>query len=278
MRTVIRSLVIMLALIILLAAIGWLGLRVKAASFPAIGPGDALGMKPLSANLPAPVLRFARTLYGESIPDIESAIVVGQAQLAPVGFAMPSRFRFYYDALRSSHYHDIEVTWFTLPFMHIHERNLEGHARLDLSILGQVDDAPKTNRASVQGYWAEVLAWLPAITLTDNRLQWETVDENTARLYLPGLDDVEALTVRFDAQTNLITEVETMRYQNETHLERWRWYNRTLEWGTVDGQPIPVRSQTQWNDSPPWATWQIEQVALNVGVAARLAQFGNDMS
>jgi hypothetical protein len=261
---------------ILLLAAGWLGLQVKATSFPTITGGDAPRMKPLPTDLPAPVQRFARAVFGDSLPEVGSAMVLGRAQLAPTGMPMPTRFRFYYDAARSSHYHDIQVTWFNLTFMRIHERNLAGHVTLDLSLLGRVEDAPHTNRAGIQGYWSEALAWVPAIALTDPRVRWEGVDDTTARLHLPGLDAVEALTVRFDAETGLLTEVETMRYQSEEQAERWRWFNRILEWGVVNGQRVSVRSQTQWKHDAPWATWEVEQVALNVDVSARLATFGGD--
>jgi hypothetical protein len=233
-------------------------------------------MLPIPRDLPAPVQRFAEALFDDSLPEVQTAMVVGRAQLTPFGMPMPTRFRFYYDAERSSHYHDIQVTWFNLTFMRIHERNLEGHATLDLGPIGYVEDAPRTNRAAIQGYWGEVLAWLPSIALTDVRLRWEAVDETTARLYLPGLDDVEAFTVRFDPETGLMSEVETMRYQSEENAKRWRWFNRILEWDTVNGLRVPVRSQTQWNDAAPWATWEIEQVVLNADVSARIAQFGGD--
>lgn len=148
---------------------------------------------------------------------------------------------------------------------------------LDLSIIGRVEDAPHTNRAAIQGYWSEVLAWLPSIALTDARVRWEAVDDSTARLYLPSLDDVEAFTVHFAADTGLMTEIETMRYQNEESAERWHWRNVILEWGVVDSWRVPMRAQTQWNDDAPSATWEVEQVALNVEVSVRLAQFGGDV-
>lgn len=277
MPILIRIILIVVSLVILLLAGGWLGLQIKASSFPMVEPGPAPRRIPIPAGLPAPVERFARAIYGESLPEVQSAMVLGRAQLAPTGMPMPTRFRFYYDADRSSHYHDIQVTWFNLTVMRIHERNLEGHVKLDLSIIGQVDDAPKTNHAGIQGYWSEVLAWVPAIALTDPRLRWEAVDETTARLILPGLDDVEALTVRFDPVTGLLAEVETLRYQSEENADRWRWFNRVLAWSTVSGQRVPVRSQTQWRDDAPWATWEVEQVVLNVDVSARLTQFGGDV-
>ena len=191
---------------------------------------------------------------------------------------MPTRFRFYYDATSSSYYHDIQATWFTLPFMRIHERNLEGHAILDLGILGRIEDDPHINQSAIQGYWAEVLGWVPSVALTDPRVRWEAVDANTARLMLPGLDDEGALTVTFDAATGLIAGIESQRYQNEKQPERSRWYNQVLEWGDVDGLSVAVRAQTQWEDNAPWATWEVEQISFNVDISARLAQFGGDVA
>ncbi|MBL8130853.1 MAG: hypothetical protein JNL42_03275 [Anaerolineae bacterium] len=274
----IRIVLIIAVLLGLLLAAGWAGFQVKASSFALVPFSSAPSKVAIPADLPEPVERFARAVFGEELPEVSSAMVLGRAQLAPTGMPMPARFRFYYDAARSSHYHEIQVTWFNLPFMRIHERNLEGHVMLDLSLLGKVEDQPKTNRAGIQGYWSEVLAWVPSIALTDPRLRWETVDAATARLHLPGLDAEEAFTVRFDPQTGLISEIETQRYQDEARPERWRWFNRILEWGVVDGMRVPVRSQTQWNDAEPWATWEVEQVILNADVSARLAQFGGDLA
>jgi len=277
MRTLARTLWIMVALVILLVTWGWLGLQVDSGSFTPVFTSAVPHKNPLSPNLPAPVLRFAQVLFSDGVPDVRSAMVLGQARLAPTGLPMPTRFRFYYDAARSAHYHDIQVTWFTLPFMRIHERNLDGHATLDMGIIGRVDDMPQTNRSAVQGYWGEVLAWVPSIALTDPRVRWEAIDATTARLYLPGLDDVEAFTVHFDADTGLMTEFETMRYQEEGNAERGRWINRVIEWGVVDGLRVPIRAQTQWNDDIPWANWRVEQVMLDVDVSARMNQFGGDV-
>ncbi len=252
----------------------WLGLQVTASRFTSAPAGNAPDTVPVPHGLPAPVARFARTVYGDRIPVVETAVVLGRARLAPVGIPMPTRFRFTYDAKRSSHYHEIEVTWFNLPFMRIHERNLEGRVTLDLSVLGKVDDRPRTNRAGIQGYWAEVLAWVPAIPLTDPRVAWEAVDDNTARLALPGLDAVEALTVTFDPDTGLLDRVDTLRYQSEERAERWGWHNRTYQWQGLNGSTVPVTTKTQWNAAAPWATWKIDDIILNVDVAERFVTFG----
>ncbi len=275
MRRIVTAIV---SFVVLLLTAGWLGLQVKAKRFPIVVRGATPRMIPLPTDLPPPVLRFARAMFGDSLPEVQSAMVLGRARLAPTGLPMPTRFRFSYDAAPSSYYHDIQVTWFTLPFMRINERNLEGHTILDLGLLGRVEDAPRTNRAAIQGYWAEVLAFAPSIALTDRRVRWTSVDATIVRLYLTGFDDDEAFTVRFDAETGLMTDIETMRYQAETSPERFRWHNRILEWNLVDGQQVPVRSQTQWNDDTPWATWEVEQIVFNVDVLARFKQFGGDLA
>lgn len=270
----IRILLILLVLLIGMPVLGWLGLQIKAPRFPAVAAGETPPRVPIPDRLPAPLARYARALYGDSLPQVKSAVVVGRARLAPTGLPMPARFRFYYEAAGAGYYHDIEVTWFTLKVMAIAERNLGGHTTLDLSIIGKVDDQPQTNRAAIQGYWAEVLVWVPAIALLDARVEWAAVDENTARMILPGLAAEEAFTLTFDPAGGLLRELETYRYRAEEDNSRHRWFSRVVEWGTRNGQPVAVRADLQWDDEAPWAKWEVEQVALNAEVDARLAQFG----
>lgn len=265
----------LIVLVSLCGGILWLGLQIQASPFPKPTSGAQPERLAIPADLPAPVRRFAQALYGESLPQIRSAIITGRARLAPTGFPMPTRFRFFYDVVRASHYHEIHVTWFKRSFMHIHERNLEGHARLDLAFLGGVDDAPRTNRASIQGYWGEVLAWLPAVALSDQRVRWQTIDDTSARLYLPECADEEAFMVRFHPSTGLVESVETLRYQAEDKPQRWRWSNRIGAWEQVEGSPVAQNAETQWEDAKPWACWHIEAVALNAEVTQRMAHFGD---
>ncbi len=103
MRRLIR---IIVSFIILLLTGGWIGLQVKAKSFSTVAPGASPRLTALLPDLPMPVLRFARALFGDAVPEMKSAMVLGRARLAPTGLPMPTRFRFYYDAMRSSHYHD----------------------------------------------------------------------------------------------------------------------------------------------------------------------------
>lgn len=73
-----------------------------------------------------------------------------------------------------------------------------------------------------------------------------------------------------------MTEMTTLRYRDPAPASRLRWTNRTLEWGTFNGVRLPVRSETQWQNDAPWATWHVEQVLYNVPVTNRLHQFGGE--
>ncbi|MCX7783156.1 MAG: hypothetical protein N2318_05870, partial [Meiothermus sp.] len=104
-----------------LVAIAWLGLRVQPAPFPAYRAAAApIATMPLPTGLPAPVERYYRTIYGEQIPVITSAVVTGRAMLGPVpGFPQfPARFRFIHEAGKN-YRHYIEATWFGFPILRV---------------------------------------------------------------------------------------------------------------------------------------------------------------
>jgi hypothetical protein len=257
-----------------LIGVVFIGLRVPAPSFPFITPASApLTTTPIPTELPPPVQRFLRAVYGDAVPQFQTAVIIGRGTLAPMaGIAMPARFQFSYDRARG-HYHAIETTWFGLPLMRVDERYLDEHAILQIPVVGRVENDAHTDHASRQGFWAELMAWIPA-TMLDPRLQWQPLDDTSARVFLPGADAVEGFTLRFDSQTHFLLTVDTERYRDTGDSALLDWHNVALEWGDLAGIPTMLRSSTHWESDPAWATWEIEQVSLNVPVAARLDQFG----
>jgi hypothetical protein len=227
---------------------------------------------PLPADLPEVVRRYGQAVFGDSVPVVESAVVVGRATIRRNGMALPARLKIYYDA-SGDYYHYFEVTWFGYPVMTVNERYLDGVSILDLP--GEyVENDEKINRSANQGFWGEVLAWVPSIVFTDERIRWEAISDTSARLILPDADAEEMFTVSFDPETGLITDINALRYQDSRSIDRSRWSNRTMEWGEMNGIQVPVRAQTQWNDEPPWAEWHIEQIIYNTDVSRRFSQFG----
>ena len=79
-----KVLYIILIILAGLVFIGWLGLQFKPAPF---APYDAQAPEfktiPLPENLPAPVERYYRAVYGEDIPVIESVVFQGRATIRP---------------------------------------------------------------------------------------------------------------------------------------------------------------------------------------------------
>lgn len=235
------------ALLAAMLALGWLGLTIKPASFPApLQPAGEAPTLPLPAGLPAPVERFYRVTYGERIPVITAAVVSGRGRMAPFGIPIPIRFRFIYDLGESpqplDYRADIHGAFFRMPVMRVNETYHKGHA-LGQMPLG-VDQGPWYDQAMNLRVWCEILTWLPAALLTDPRIHWEPVDEATALLAAPLGEQEQKILVRFDPRTGEVQYFEAMKYRTEH--EKMLWINSV------------------WFDQgKPWLHLDVEVVALN---------------
>lgn len=264
-------LVVVVAAVVLL---GWVGLRIMPAPFRAF-PGQAPVLKtvPLPTGLPAPVERFYRQVYGDSVPVIESAVVSGRARLRPFGpFYLPARFRFTHIA-GQSYRHYIEATFFGIPIFKVNERYLDGKSLAETPV-GIVDDDPKQNQAANLGMWSESL-WFPAIFLTDPRVRWEAVDEVTALLIVPFEDTEETYVVRFDADSGLISYFESMRYQGPESEAKILWLNESMAWSEINGVLTSKTGAAIWLDQrEPWAIFDVEDIVFNADVQEYIRQKG----
>jgi hypothetical protein len=111
---------IIIALVVLVLA-GWLRLKVKPKPFaPYPSQTPQLENIPLPDGLPAAVERFYQAIYGDRIPNIESAVISGRAQMRMFGITFPARFRFTHIA-GQDYRHYIEATIFGLPIMKVNE-------------------------------------------------------------------------------------------------------------------------------------------------------------
>lgn len=256
----------MIALIML----GWLGLSIQPAPFPSFKAATpTLKTIPLPQNLPAPVERFYRRVYGDQVPLITSVVISGRATIRPIpgGPTFPARFRFIHE-VGKNYRHYIEATWFGWPIMRVNESYLDGRSRQEMP-WGTVDNAPKANQAANLGLWAETLS-MPSVFLTDPRVRWEPVDDETALLAVPFGQASERFVVRFDSQSGLVRFMEAMRYRDaDEKAEKILWITESLPGKTIDvyGATLPAVGSATWLDvGRPWAFFTFEEVVYNADV------------
>ena len=247
-----------------LVCLGWLGLRVKPAPFkpfPLVsGQADSI---PLPEGLPAPVENFYLQVYGEDIPVINSFVLSGRAKMRVMGITFPVRFRFTHLA-GQGYRHYIEITFCGLPLVKVNERYLDGTSRLELPF--GVEEGPKVDQGANLGLWAEAL-WLPAVYVTDPRVRWDAVDEETALLIVPFGEKQQRFVARFDPETGLLQYLESMRYKGSGSQDKMLWINQALHWDAVDGSETPMVSAATWFDEgTPWAVFTVEEIRTSVAV------------
>jgi hypothetical protein len=263
-RWTMKIILILLSVVAALGVLFWLGLQVQPASLEAF-PQQTPPMErvPLPEGLPVPVERLYRQVYGDTLPVIETAVISGRAKLRIAGINLPSRFRFTHIA-GQGYRHYIESCWFGIPLFKVNETYLEGKGHLELPM--GVFEGQKIDQGANLGLWSENV-WMPAVYLTDPRVQWEAVDDVTAILVVPFGEEEERFVVRFDPQTGLLEWMESMRYQGEDSQKKMLWMNHVLEWREVDGYLLPALAALTWMDAgTPWAVWEVEDVVYNADV------------
>jgi hypothetical protein len=255
-----------LMMIIVLVAVGWLGLKVKPKPFPAYPKRTpAPNTVELPTDLPPPVARHYKITIGDQVPVIKSAVITGRGTLRVFGLRFPSRFRFTHIA-GQGYRHYIEATVFGYPVMKVNEWYLDGQARMELPV-GVIENEPKIDMAANLALWGESI-WLPSILVTDPRVRWEAIDDTTARLFVPFGEEEDTFTVTFDPQTGLIRTLEAMRYREATDEAKTPWRNEPLGWQTLNEIKIPSPASVTWLDEgTPWSVWTVEDVVYNADVS-----------
>ena len=283
MSLIIKVAIAIVGILVVLAAIGWLGLQVKPKPFPAYPERTPpLNTVELPGDLPVPVARYYKTIMKDQIPVIESAVISGRGKLRVFGLRFPSRFRFIHIA-GQGYRHYIEATIFGYPVMKVNEWYLDGTACMELPV-GVIENEPKIDMAANLALWGESVFWLPSILITDPRVRWEAIDDTTARLIVPfdGVhpersrrtqgrpfsEEEDTFAVTFDPQTGLIHTMEAMRYREATDEAKIPWRSEPLGWQTFHGIEIPSPAALTWLDEgTPWSVWTIEDVVYNVEVS-----------
>jgi len=270
-----KVLYIVLIVLVGLFFLGWLGLQFKPAPFPhyETKPPEFKTI-PLPENLPTPVERFYRAVYGENIPVIESAVFQGRATIRPfMNIPLPARFIFVHNAGKD-YRHYIEATWFGIPIIKVNEGYVDGASFFEAP-MGKIYDDPSTNQAANLAVWAEA-GLFPSIWLTDERVRWQEVDDRTALLFVPFEDKMENFVVRFNPETGMIDNMEAMRYRDSgDQAKKILWITTTEKGENIEGTNISRVGSATWLDQGrPWATFTTEEAHYNADISKYIRQKG----
>lgn len=275
MRVIRNGLVIFIIAAIAIYIIGRLGIHINPKPFHQFSQAGSIDKRvPLPEGLPDPVERFYTTVYGNEIPVINTVVILGRGELKPfMNIPIPARFVFVHSA-GEDYRHYFEATFFGIPVFKVNEGYIDGESFFE-NPMAHITNNPNSNQAANLTIWAEAM-WFPALWVTDPRVHWEVVDDNTALLYVPFEKNEENILVRFNPETGLIDSMETMRYRGTGEDQpKILWILRNEQRQPLAEDDFRSLGSAMWLDQgSPWAYFDIEEITLNVDVSNLIHQSG----
>jgi hypothetical protein len=112
-----------------------------------------------------------------------------------------------------------------------------------LSLVNIVNGSGKSFDQGELLRWLAESVWYPTNFLPSERLQWTSIDANSARLTFQYKDLSLFLIVRFNTLGE-ITELETKRYMEENRLETW--ICKMNNYQLINNIKVPIECEAMW--------------------------------
>jgi len=231
-------------------------------------PSQTGESRPFRPDLPEPVRRHFAATIGENPPVMKSAVVWGRGRACIRGVWVPFRFKGWYragqDFLRK-----MEVTWFRRVVFRGVESWINGLGVFEMA--DKVESGERIDHGQLLTMWADSV-WMPSVFVHSPDIQWESVDDRTARLVVPYKDGTSSLDVHFDPVTGRMTHLSALRYTDD-FPDKEPWRLDLLEWKESQGLLVPTHTDVAWGlVGSPTSYWQVDGIAYNVNVAEQLSE------
>jgi len=213
-------------------------------------------------DLPAPVRRYFESVLEEGRPYVRSASLKQRGEFRLGG---PDAE---WKPMTATQHVTVDPPGFVwdatidvLPFVStdVVDAYAHGEGFLRAKVLATipvVDAGPdeRMDEGELVRYLAEAV-WYPTALLPGEGVEWEAVDDRTARATLEHAGNEASVTFHFDGR-DLVSRVTTERYRQEDDAYApWTGYFRAYE--DRNGILVPTDAEVEWNlpdgDLPYWA-------------------------
>lgn len=126
--------------------------------------------------------------------------------------------------------------------------------------VADVGPDPETNEGELVRYLAEAV-WFPTALLPTEGVEWEPIDDGSARATIEDGGNAATVTFHFDGD-DLVERVTAERYRQEAD-ERASWTGYFWNYEERGGMSVPTEAEVEWDlpdgDRPYWRA-RIERI------------------
>lgn len=205
-------------------------------------------------GLPTPVRAYFATVLQEGQPYVDSAYLEQTGKLRPgdAGSAWkPFSATQYVTVDPPGFIWDASVSLVPLVSVRVRDQFHDWQGAASVSLFGivpleGVDSSPELEEAALMRYLAEAV-WYPTALLPTAGVEWESIDDRTAKATIEDGDISASLIFSF-TEDNEVAHVHADRYRRvEDGYEStpWSGYWRTYE--TLNGIRVPTEGEVVWH-------------------------------